>query len=118
MPDCNYSYFVAGSTFNFYPAQDVFVPSSEDRLAKSTVVRFQYAHFIYGHGGGWDPNVDPPDAILAPPEFSSDEAAMSDPFGVAVIPTSASILGGIEWVCGLEKTLYLSYSSPGRPGNC
>mmetsp|Transcript_16117 Transcript_16117/g.37227 ORF Transcript_16117/g.37227 Transcript_16117/m.37227 type:complete len:178 (+) Transcript_16117:1351-1884(+) len=58
--------------------EHVFAPSDEDRQVKSTLTRFQYAHFIENNGGEVD-------AILAPPEFSSDEVVRSDPFGVAVI---------------------------------
>mmetsp|Transcript_4494 Transcript_4494/g.10080 ORF Transcript_4494/g.10080 Transcript_4494/m.10080 type:complete len:294 (+) Transcript_4494:290-1171(+) len=58
--------------------EHVFAPSDEDRQVKSTLTRFQYACLIIHMGGQVD-------AILAPPEFSSDESVRSNPFGVAVI---------------------------------
>jgi len=58
--------------------ENVFAPSFEDGVARGMRMRFQYAFIIYNHGGELK-------AILAPPEFSSDEAVRRDPFGVAVI---------------------------------
>mmetsp|Transcript_28215 Transcript_28215/g.64200 ORF Transcript_28215/g.64200 Transcript_28215/m.64200 type:complete len:174 (-) Transcript_28215:15-536(-) len=58
--------------------EHVFVPSDEDRQVKRTLTRFQYACLIINHGGKID-------EIVAPPEFSSDEAVRGDPFGMAVI---------------------------------